>query len=220
MKIIFNAVCYIVLCRDTDHNVWVLHGTTRGGVYATRIDACVMQGVEQFNVPHDYGMDRKDFQLLHKALATQLQIWEPNSQRGATLIKDSVFYRKLSLVSAPADLVEHHKAATAVAKIKARNDKQAYEISGATCHYRTTTLTLVGKREGIGMDAQSFINQVFHECEAKRWKIEYTFEVSKRLTNSGSEVAIQVTFQIGTKISSVRKHLLNVFPLTEDNHAS
>jgi hypothetical protein len=207
MKMIFDAKYYAAFCRSVDGGIWVLHGNQREGVWATRITERDMKGVAQFESVPSYGMTLREFQALHKALANADRFWEACPQ----LKRDTVFYRCIEINAVPLDLEPHHRTKPARVTKKARSKYVA--IIGAACHYRTTTLTVTGDTP---ID-QELIRQIYDEALFKDWKIEHHQIVFKRNQRGPGNATVQFTFQIGTPISQVRKHLLARFPKGEAN---
>lgn len=206
MKAVFNATLYIVFCRDTNGNLYVLHGNKRSGVYASRLNADHMRARNQFDTVHDHGMDRREFLALHKALETETNLWEPKAEGVShTLLRDTVFYRQLCLSTRSTEVNEHHR-------MPVKKTPQFYHITGATCHYRTTTITLIGQSKGSELGCESFVHQIYREAAKQGWKVEHhTVTGTRRTKELGVECTVQFTFQIGTLISRVRKHMLEVF---------
>jgi hypothetical protein len=202
-KLKIDASLFMVFCRDGEGNLWFMHGDLSSGLGASKLPDG-MSDRREFEFMVEQALDRKQFLLLHKALAKPGNFWDiALSIYGVALRPDTVFYREISLgTTESAGLLPPNKQEPAA------STKKHIKIVGATCHYKTNTITLVGATD----NTKKFVNQIHDELWFKDIHLERTtFCGVSHSTGLGPSCAVQFQLLPGPKLRQVVRHLLGKF---------
>lgn len=198
-----NASLHLVLCRDTDGRIWRISGDQTQGLHAVPLSDSDQNDRALFCNVSSFGLTTIAFKIVHKALAARdTKRWWDDTQRkfGIQLVRDSVFYRTMQMRSTvPALQPRAVSSPTAGPFIR---------VVGSTCHYKSTSITLVGETR----EAEKFANQLIKEAKTK-FNVRIVMSSYGGPINTGDNVhyPVELYFDTGVSIGPIRRHLQDTF---------